>query len=194
MFFGDYGDAADEKLAELARNNDQRAFSEILGRYRAIMINKVQRLTVAGMDNDDLMQECALGLLDAVMCYSESKGASLKTFASVCIDNRLRSVIRRISSEKNRVLNECVDLTEEVVSDDSDTNPETMMLLQENANEQTQYIESILSKREYMVFVRFMSGMSYNETAADIGISVKAVDNALSRARVKLKQAYEKRQ
>ena len=191
MFFGDYSNATDEKLAELAGNNDQRAFSEILERYRPLIMSKVIRHVPAGMESDDLMQECALALLDAVMCYSDEKGAALKTFAGVCIDNRIKSVLRQSLSEKNRLMYECVDLTDEVRSDDLSANPETMLLLREDVDEQTRFLEKNLSGREYGVFVRFMSGMSYEEISSEMKISEKAVDNALSRARKKLRRTQK---
>lgn len=185
----DYNTVGDEQLAFLIQQDDQRAFAEILSRYRGLILGKVSKLSRSGLDMDDLVQECSLGLLDAAKFYDTRRGASLRTFASFCIDNRLRSVIRRNESEKNRPMNDYVELTEEVRSDDSLANPETMLLIREDAAEQHKYIENILSKSEYAVFTRYIAGLSYEEIAAELGISVKSVDNALTRMRRKLRGA-----
>lgn len=189
LHFTDYNTAGDEQLAFLIQQDDQRAFAEILSRYRGLILNKVSKLSRSGLDMDDLVQECSLGLLDAAKGYDTRRGASLRTFASICIDNRLRSVIRRSASERNRPMNDYVELTDEVRSDDSTANPETMLLIREDAAEQHKYIEKILSKSEYAVFTKYIAGLSYEEIAAELGISVKSVDNALTRMRRKLRGA-----
>lgn len=47
-------------------------------------------------------------------------------------------------------------------------------------------IREVLSRLEYDVLLSYADGMTYADIASLLGISVKAVDNALSRARRKL--------
>jgi RNA polymerase sporulation-specific sigma factor len=50
-----------------------------------------------------------------------------------------------------------------------------------------QRIQQNLSKIEQQVLILYLSGCSYHEVAAKLGVTSKAVDNALQRVRLKLK-------
>ena len=49
-------------------------------------------------------------------------------------------------------------------------------------------VATSLSERERTVFLQFASGSSYQQIAAQTGLTPKAVDAALQRARKKLRQ------
>ena len=48
-------------------------------------------------------------------------------------------------------------------------------------------IASALSRREKQVLLLYLRGLSYAQIAKSLGLTEKAVDNALQRARAKLK-------
>lgn len=74
---------------------------------------------------------------------------------------------------------------EDGVSDDTYV-PEKVFMERETFTE----LRKILTDREYDVLYLFMAEMSYKDIAARLGISVKAVDNAIQRIRKKLRSIY----
>lgn len=189
MFLG----KSDEELARLALKKQPHAFSELLNRYTRLMLYKISCVRSGGSEADDFMQECSLGLLDAVESYSAEEKASFRTYAGVCMDNRLKTALRKSASEKNKPLRGYVEISDYLEGSDADNtlgrgiNPEEQMLINESAAELKQRLKELLSKKEHEVFSLYLSGRSYEEISKAMGVSLKTVDNALQRVRRKLK-------
>ena len=58
----------------------------------------------------------------------------------------------------------------------------------ENYNSLEHSIKEELSDFEYQVLCEFLSDKSYADIADSLGVSVKSVDNALKRVRLKIKK------
>ena len=67
------------------------------------------------------------------------------------------------------------------------SNPEKMLIEQEDYENLTELIRLELSEMEYKVLAEFLAGSSYADISGKLGISNKSVDNALRRIRSKLK-------
>ena len=61
------------------------------------------------------------------------------------------------------------------------------MIINENAAEITERMKTLLSPMELGCIEGVVLGMPYSEIAERLSISVKSVDNAVTRARAKLK-------
>lgn len=66
-------------------------------------------------------------------------------------------------------------------------NPETVVLLKERLEEREEQIRQKLSRMERTVAELFLAGYSYAEIAERMGKDERSVNNALTRARNKLK-------
>ncbi len=187
-----YLGVSDEELAALSAREPQ-AFPELLSRYYHIILYKVAHVKACGMDADDLMQEASLGLFSAARSFSAGQAASFRTYAGVCIDNRLRSAVRNSAREKNRPLSQYMELSDYYRQEDTadaGADPEALVLIDESVAELKQRLRELLSEREYQVFTQYhMHDCSYEEIAGCLGMDAKAVDNALQRVRRKLKKA-----
>ena len=199
MVLGDvderYRGTSDDELAALAAHEPQ-AFPELLNRYYRIILYKVAHVKACGMDADDLMQEASLGLYSAVQSYTGQEDASFRTFAGVCIDNRLRSAIRNSARDKNKPLSHYMELSDYYKQEDAfsaadaGTDPEATVLIDESVAELRQRLRELLSEREYQVFTQYhLNDCSYEDIAKSLDMDAKAVDNALQRVRRKLKNA-----
>lgn len=73
-------------------NEQHRLFIEHLPLVRMIALER-RRMLIGGLEIDDLAQEGALGLLDAIRRYDPSKG-SLKSFARIRIKGAIVDAIR----------------------------------------------------------------------------------------------------
>lgn len=162
----------------------------VLNSFRPYIEQKVAGIRVPGIDHDDLCQEAYVALLSAIGSYDEQKGTSFSTYAIACINNRLTDAVKTANRRKNRILNDSVSLTDdsnpvEIISFES---PEEVTLDQEQYHELMQRIENELSRKERQVLLLWVDGYDYVEIGEKLGLPVKSVDNALQRARRKLKK------
>jgi RNA polymerase sporulation-specific sigma factor len=187
-------DLTDIQLASLVSSNDSNAFVELAARYLSLVKAKMSHFRSPMLETDDLCQEGLMGLLNAAHTYDSAGGASFRTYAGVCISNRMIMACRRAASQKNLPLNNFVSLSDDEAAmdmQDHTTNPETMLIDNENLKLIRQDIEQTLSLLEQRVLMLYLGGCSYNEISAKLGITFKAADNALQRVRFKLKKLFK---
>ena len=179
----------DNELIELFRNGNQTAFSQLALRYMFVIKNKSVDLHGKGIDEDDLMQEGFLALHSAVNSYDENSEASFRTYASVCIRNRLVSAVRIANSRRNKINNDMSSIgLDESIPLRPEKEPENAFIIKQDYAQLVQYIKENLSKSELKVLSMYIDGMSYDEIAKTLGKSRKFCDNAMQRVRTKLKK------
>ncbi|HEX2925765.1 MAG TPA: sigma-70 family RNA polymerase sigma factor [Ruminiclostridium sp.] len=189
--FKEMEEYSDDQLAGLVSDNDSNAFVELAARYFSLIKGKAARYRSSMLDLEDLCQEGLMGLLNAARSYDAKSGASFRTYAGVCINNRIIMACRTAASQKNLPMNNFVSLSDDdMVMDMADctTNPETVLIDNENLQQIRRYLEQSLSELEQNVLVLFLGGSCYSEIAEKLGITSKAADNALQRVRLKLKR------
>ena len=135
------------------------------------------------IDVDDLISEGFLGLLSAIRTFDENKG-SFESYANVCISNKIKNVI---FAGNVLVLDNEFDIAEIA---DKQLSAEDIVAEKESKSEISSRLHQILSELELKVFTLYLDSYSYGAIAAKLSISIKAVDNALSRARSKLRKVY----
>ena len=185
---------SDSALAARAAADDQEAFACLLGRYSAMITAKATaKSRICGCDIvDDLSQEAAIGFLKAVRSYDAAKGASFRTYAERCVENVLSSAVRSYVSQKNLPLNNHeefndAEMTAVVGAYGLSGDPEGYVFYDDGVGRLTQAILSELTELERSVVNLRIDGLSYEQTAAKLGISVKSVDNAIQRVRQKMR-------
>ncbi len=185
-------DLTDEQLASLAKNNDKKAQDTLFSRYDKVIKSIIRRYIYCG--NDDLYQVGAMGLLSAIKNYDRS--SRFDSFAYACINNKVRSELRKNNSLKNQPLIDYVPLSgfgdgdsdkTEILVDVSSC-PEATYIKKEKIKEVESIIKDSLSNLEYDILALFLQEYSYSEIASKTGKTEKAVDNALQRIRKKLRK------
>ena len=188
-----YDKLSDEELLSLARDGQLRAEDALAERYIRLVRVCARPFFLSGGDSEDLIQEGMLGLLSAIREFEGTKGASFKTYAEICIRNRIQSAIRSAARKKHAPLNDGVSL-DDVLSDETQAlgtqffqrSPEEQVLARETEKEFINAYSQRLSKLEAQILRLYLDGLSYQEIAAATGRDVKAVDNAVQRIRRKL--------
>ena len=192
--FDKMADFTDDQLASLVSNSNSNAFVELAARYLSLIKAKASHFRNAMFETDDLCQEGLMGLLNAARTYDAVGGASFRTYAGVCISNRMIMACRAAVSRKNLPLNNFVSLSDDdtaIEMQDHTTNPETVLIDHENLKLMRQHIEQTLSPLEQRVLMLYLSGCCYNDISDKLGITSKAADNALQRVRFKLKKLFK---
>lgn len=191
--FGQMANFTDGQLASLVSNNDSSAFVELTARYLPLVKAKAARFRSTMLETDDLCQEGLMGLLNAARTYDSAGGASFKTYAGVCITNRMIMACRTAANQKNLPLNNFISLSDhdtELDVSDNTTNPETVLIDSESLELMRQRMEQMLSQMELRVLMLYLDGCSYSEISSKLSITSKAADNALQRVRLKLKKLF----
>ena len=173
----------------LKARQDQKAMEQVLGEYKPLVTSISRRYFLVGSEPEDLVQEGMIGLYKAIQSFDESKQASFKTFASICINSQIQMTIRKANRSKSKMLNEIMlDDNEEkmylVVS--LEPNPEDKVLDQDNYDNSNREINKCLSPLERQILNEFLLGKNYAEIATTLNLDKKSVDNGLNRIRKKL--------
>lgn len=101
-----YAALPDEALSDLARRGDRDAEEVLIKRYNRVVRQLARPYYLAGGDSDDLIQEGMIGLMCGVREYDGQRAASFRTFAEICIRNRLYSAVRAAARDKHTPLNQ----------------------------------------------------------------------------------------
>ena len=179
----------DAELAALVQSGNADAFVELTARYMELVRAKVAPLRGDFLEDDDLCQEGLLGLYHAACTFSPDGGALFSTYAGACIRNQLVTAYRRVYSKRRMPPHGFVPLADHAVPETSTRaeDPEAVVLARERLEAVRRLIAENLTPLEQSVLMRYLGGSRYTQIADTLGITPKAVDNALHRVRIKLK-------
>ena len=188
---------ADEALCALAASGVREAEEVLVTRYGRLVRTCARPFFLVGGDSEDLIQEGMVGLIHAVREYDAGKEASFRTFAEICIRNRLYSVLRAAARDKHAPLNQSVPLDTPFFDGNSYTsgtnnlaqrNPEEFMIDREHTAALLSGVRKQLSEFEAKILGYYLDGLSCREIAETVGKPPKSVDNAVQRIRRKVAQ------
>lgn len=193
MAFSKYPDVtetmSDEELVKLAREGHEEELSLLFRRFASLVKRQAASLHSQQMEAEDLAQEGMMGLLSAVRTY-EPGSASFRTYASVCVRNRILSAVKRSAAARQIPASELVSMDDEQDSplhlSSEKEDPAQLVVQKEEDLRLEGRLRELLSPREYDVLMLYLQAYAYEEIAQNMNMSAKAVDNALQRARRKL--------
>lgn len=177
----------EEALVTSFRSGDKAAGEELLVRYKNKVLSIARRFFLAGGDTDDLVQEGMCGLYSAMTSFEGDSGFSAYAYAS--IRNRILDAVKRAESMKNAALNGSSPITEADGKTDT-VNPEDMLIDSENDEEVARKMQSVLSELEYAVIRMYVDGATMPEIVSSLHLTYKQADNAVMRAKNKLRALY----
>lgn len=189
---------SDEALVKEFQMGSNRAFEELLERYREFIFQKTSNYYMAGGEKEDIVQLGMIGLFKAAVNYSDEKKASFKTYVSTCVENNIISGVTLANRNKHKPLNESMSYdiaeledsedfkNEHLLTDNNTSNPENMYIAKYSAIQLLKAINEQLSMYEQVVLGYCIKGLGYSEIAATLGKTPKSIDNALSRIKAKV--------
>lgn len=185
---------SDEELIRLLRSGNSEVTDYLMDKYKNLVRSKANALFLMGGEQDDLIQEGMIGLFKAIRDYDESKEASFRHFADLCITRQLYTAIEASNRKKNTPLNTYVSIDvsdgteplEEIFLSLQEMSPEELVIRAEDIEDMRRAAAEKLSDFEKKVLTLYLSGMTYQKIAGYLGKSPKSIDNALHRVRQKL--------
>ena len=198
-----FGRMNDEEIVQLCHNGDVSAEEYLLYKYKNFVRSKARSYFLIGADHEDIVQEGMIGLYKAIRDYKAEKLSSFRAFAELCITRQIITAIKTATRQKHIPLNSYVSLNKPLYDEESDrtlldiiieggtSNPEDMIINQENLGHIHQKMNEVLSSLEQEVLSAYLDGKSYQEIADSLGRHVKSIDNALQRVKRKLEKYLE---
>ena len=201
MIKDDLNDVNDYELIMLYREDDEDAKNLLFLKYKFIidiLIRKYKAGIVAlNIDFQEVYSECTVAFSDALKSFKDSKNASLPTFITLCVERRLKGVLRKYNRNKYKDMHESYSLDfvyDDVdsslmnsISDEGEFDPLKNMTDKERYQEFICEIKNSLTQRENDVFVLMINGLNYREIAKILNKTDKQVDNTMQRIKGKIK-------
>ena len=192
-----YNDLSDEELIKKIKKSDNDALNYLIHKYKNVVTMKTNRFFAIGAEKEDLIQEGYWGLYKAIQSFDPEKQNSFKTFANLCIERQLITVIKTSNRQKNIPLNSSYSLNISAYDDNEDMSvldvldartvedPLETIIKKEHFENIENKIDKSLSKFEKDVLNKYIQGQSYIDIANSLETQVKSVDNAIQRIRKK---------
>ncbi len=196
----------DEDIVEIAQAGDDAAQEYLINKYKNFVRAKARSYFLIGADREDIIQEGMIGLYKAIRDFRCDKLSSFRAFAELCITRQIITAIKTATRQKHIPLNSYVSLNKPIYDEDSDrtlldvisgskiTDPEELIISQEEFGDIEEKMGEILSSLEWKVLMSYLEGKSYQEIACELKRHVKSIDNALQRVKRKLERYLEKRE
>jgi RNA polymerase sporulation-specific sigma factor len=204
-FFPGIDSMAEEDVVESAKQGSTYALEYLINKYKAFVRAKAKSYFLIGADREDIIQEGMIGLYKAIRDFRADKLSSFRAFAELCITRQIITAIKTATRQKHIPLNSYVSLNKPIYDEESDrtlldvlsgnkiTDPEELMINQEEFRDIELCMGELLSDLEWKVLMSYLDGKSYQEIAGDLDRHVKSVDNALQRVKRKVERYLEDR-
>ena len=168
-----------------AQAGDETAIAALIARLMPLIRKSARQNLAPGLDLEDAVQEGLIGLFEALRRYDADRGAPFVPFAAACIRHAQQDARRAATRKKHAPLNDSVPLP----GDEAAPGPEELAIASETFDRVVQRIRTLLSPLERAALLASLDGRSAADTARAMGCTPKAVENALARARRKLRAA-----
>ncbi|MBQ9605064.1 MAG: RNA polymerase sporulation sigma factor SigH [Firmicutes bacterium] len=204
LIFTKYKALEDSELIEKIKAGDMLAQESLINRYKKVVRIKARGYYIMGGDTEDIIQEGMIGLYKAIRDFDAEKQVNFYSFAMLCITRQINTAIKSANRQKHIPLNSSLSLDRSVYEENDDftyletlansevTNPENLVISNENKSLLEKKIGDSLSDLEKQVLTLYLRGKSYAEIAGMIGKDEKSIDNALQRIKKKIIKILDK--
>ena len=201
----EFKDKSDEEVVSEAQKGNNRAQEYLIAKYENFVKSKAKSYFLIGADKEDIYQEGMIGFYKAIRDFKIDKFTSFKAFAEICVTRQIITAIKTATRQKHIPLNTYVSLNKPIYEDESDrtlidvlssiaiSDPEELIISQEQLKFIEEEIAKVLSELELEVLTSYLDGKSYQEIASDLDRHEKSIDNALQRVKRKLEKCLNRK-
>jgi len=181
------GRASDEDLVARGAAGDRAAFAELVGRHQGSLYRFALRSCGGERGAEDALQD---GLLAAWRGAGTFRGdSSARTWLYQVVVHACRRRQRRRSGEpaRHEPVEEAGDLPAE------ESHPDERVAIRQVGDAIDAALAKMPEEARQVLMLRDVEGLSGEETAAALGLSLPAMKSRLHRARLDLKERVERR-
>jgi RNA polymerase sigma-70 factor (ECF subfamily) len=171
---------------------DQRAYTEIMGRYKDSVYYMLLKMVNNSDDAEDLTIETFSKAFKRLDQYTPQYAFStwlFKIASNNCIDFIRRKRIRAVSIDQG-YSNEDGE-TIEISIKDSVLDPAEAMQKEERIQKMREIVDKLKPRYRKLVEMRYFDEMAYEEIAEITGVSLGTVKSRIARARAKLQSVLQ---
>ena len=189
----------EEELIKLALQNNEEAKNKIYEKYKYIidiLMRKYYSVALTlNIDKYELEQEALYAFSDAIHSFDTQKKVKLSTFITLCVDRRIKKVIKKYSGEKAKLLNSFYSLDydyeegltlKDMISDEK-TDPLYSLTLKDDYEQLIKKIEQNLSVAELEIFNLLKNDIDRSTIMLLTGKNEKQIDNTIQRLKNKIR-------
>lgn len=177
-------DEPDRRLAEKALKGDERAFAEIVRRYKHALFRVAFRVTGNEEDALEILQEAFISAHGALRRYDS--GRPMQAWLTAIALNKARDWRRR--ETVRRFIRAILPVSAADDVPDAQVGTDVALADKQELAIISRQIAALPARLQHVLVLRTLEGLSQSETAELLGISEKAVETRLYRARQKLQE------
>lgn len=199
--FASFEDMTDEEIVLDARLNDNIIAQEyLLSKYKNFVRAKARSYFLIGAEKEDIVQEGMIGLYKAIRDFKSEKLSSFRAFAELCVTRQIITAVKTATRQKHIPLNSYISLNKPIYEEESDrtlmdvvtntreSDPEEILINQEDFLDIEDKMNQVLSDLEWQVLISYLDGKSYQEISLELNRHAKSIDNALQRVKKKIEK------
>ncbi len=174
----------DLTLVQLAVQGDQKAFSQLMARYRQSVFHAILKMVNNREDAEDLTLEAFGKAFNKLESYTPNFAFStwlFKIAVNNCIDYMRKKRLHTLSLDEPIEAGSKQDFSEMARSNTRD--PEAEMIREQRVEVLRNLIHGLNDKYRLMVELRYYEQLSYEEIAAELDIPLVTVKAQLFRAK-----------
>ncbi len=183
----------DYQLIQLAKGGDQRAYAQLMNRYRGNIHQTIYKMVHNRDDAEDLTLEAFGKAFRKLSSYSPTYAFSTWLFR-IAINNCIDHI------RKKKLSTMSIDDTFEPDGDThysdylraNDRNPEEQIIYEQRKQVTRDMVNQLSEKYRLMIELRYFEGLSYDEIATELGIPLGTVKAQLFRAKEMLYELLQK--
>ena len=181
------------RLVSLAQEGDEDAFSRLFDQYTPLIDSFFAKHTDDAPSEQELQSELITAFWDAVRSFDvQRESVTFGLYAKVCLGHRITDCLRKWKRIKPVLSLDSDEIS--LQGADEESNPAHYVVQRENYLELIRKTELLLSPKERRVWLLFVEGSTAAEIAQELNIEKKDAENAIFRARKKLRQHIPPRQ
>ena len=178
-----------QRLLEQAQSGDQAAFESLISSYEKLVFNVAFRMMGNRDDALDMSQEALIKVyrnIEKCAGITAFKAWICTITTNTCLDELRKRKIRKAESLDS--IYETEDGVKVKQTPANDPGPSEALLRKEDMRSIAEAINSLTDDYREAILLRDVNGLSYQEIADNLDLSIGTVKSRISRARGTLKQ------
>jgi RNA polymerase sigma-70 factor (ECF subfamily) len=178
----------DPELVTLAQGGDSEAFGELVRRYENKIYRLARRMTDSREDAEDVLQEAFIKAFTSISGFKGMSKFSTWLYRIVVNTALMKRRVRRtvVESLDEPITTKDGEIKREIGDEGCD--PLTLMILKESRGILDRAMEDLYPTSRAVFVLRYLEGMSTEETGRVLNISLAAVKSRLHRSRLALRR------
>jgi RNA polymerase sporulation-specific sigma factor len=194
----------EELLLRRAQHGDRNAEQRLIELHESLARQVCRPFFLANGEHGDLMQAARVGVWQAIHSWDPARGAKFRHFAALIMRREVMMLVSASRAHNQRLLNSACSLHDDYAGDADPAGLELAEMLAAPARDASdpaavtiarERLELILnalpglSPHERGALSMTLNGLDHCQVGAELGSGPKSVNNALQRARRKLRAA-----